>query len=254
MAANTEQGTQTDRGPINYNKLDFNPNADEKNFVGFTREGKPFLACGALAKNKRKGDLCHMSAGQGTAHVGYGRCKYHGGNNTGPKTAEGKAKAAENSRIHGFYSAALSKEEAALFEELKEKQMVGLEYEIYTLKAKILTYLTKWRQKWDAIADKEGEEQADKHTRVWYATGENGQGVRSYYQAGSIDDRALDRALNTLGKLVEKQGRLTQGGGEDLLGQINKELQEASYGQVSVSWGGRAQTRKEGGPANEPRQ
>lgn len=255
MTANNNKASQADRDPSKYNKLDFNPKADEMNFIGFTQDGRPFLACGAKSKNKKKGDLCHMVAGQGTPHVGYGRCKYHGGLSTGPTTPEGKATigriASENNRLHGFYAKALAPEEAKIFEELKTGQVTGLEYEIYALKAKILVYLAKWRERWDAIADKKGPEEADKATRVWYATGENGQGVRSYYHAGSIEDRALDRALNTLGRLVEKHARLTQGAGDDLLNQLNEELKAASYGQVSVSWGGKPQARKEGGGGSD---
>lgn len=236
------------RDPKNIDKKSFHPMADDKNFVALTVRGsKPFLACGAKSKNKKKGDLCHMPAGFGTAHMGYGRCKYHGGTSTGPITEEGKAKAAKNSKIHGFYAAALSPEEAAIFNELVEQDDTGLKFEIMALKSKILVYLQKNRRKWEEVFKSQGEKKADDAIKVWYATGENGQGIRSYYHAGSIDDRALDRALNTLGRLVEKHARLTGEDSSDLVKQINEELKGASYGQVSLSWGGKAQTRQQKG-------
>jgi hypothetical protein len=47
------------------------------------------LRCGA--KTKRHGTPCSL-----TAIYANGRCKFHGGLSTGPKTAEGKIKAAQN--------------------------------------------------------------------------------------------------------------------------------------------------------------
>jgi hypothetical protein len=87
----------------------------------------------------------------------------------------------------------------------------------------------------------EAEAYADQMTKVYYSEGE---GARSFYHAGSLEDRTLDRALNTLGRLVEKHARLNPDNGDDLLGQINAELRAASKGKVSISWGGEAQARK----------
>lgn len=235
--------------PSTIDKKTLHEKADAKNVVGLTTIGrKPYLTCGAKAKNKA--GLCCMTAGQGTDHVGYGRCKYHGGCSTGPKTAEGKAASGGNNTLHGFYMAALSKEEQEIYGQLVEKRNVGLENEIFILKSKILNYLRKWRDKWDAFEAKEGPDQADRNTRVFYKEGEGPGAVRSFYQAGTIEDRALDRALNTLGRLVEKHARLTEESGDDLVSQINAELKAASFGQVSLSWGGKPQSKQEGGGAN----
>ncbi|MNI76035.1 hypothetical protein D3C73_1322320 [compost metagenome] len=65
-----------------------------------------------------------------------------------------------------------------------------------------------------------------------------------WYQPGTIDDRAYVRALEALGRLVEKHARLTPDGGDDLLGQINAELRAASKGKVSISWGDRGAQRR----------
>lgn len=42
--------------------------------VPLNKEGKPI--CGAT---KRNGNACHMAAGQGTDHPGFGTCKFHAG-------------------------------------------------------------------------------------------------------------------------------------------------------------------------------
>jgi hypothetical protein len=273
-------------------KRQLNPKADEKNRIEEIR-GREVLTCGA--KKKRGPGFCKSLAGAGTQHPGYGRCKYCGGSNTGPKTEAGKAVAAANARKHGFYSEALSPAEQAAYEEELANESMGLQHEIYMLKAKIKLYLVNWRKKWDSFykrklaekyvkyrctnpdcrqvivkgeldgkpgyclgrlcgerqleeverwianrTDEEAEAYADSMTRVWYSEGE---GARSYYHAGSLEDRTLDRALNTLGRLIEKHARLNPDNGDDLLGQINAELRAASRGKVSISWGGAAQQR-----------
>lgn len=218
-------------------KRKLHPQADEKNFI----DDRGVLVCGA--RKKHGPGFCRSRAGFGTHHKGYGRCKFCGGSSTGPKTAEGKANSAGNNRTHGLYSAALGEEERALYEEMIEAKENGLMHEILVLKVKIITYLSKWRKKWEEIASREGAEAADKATKVWFNVTENG--ARNYYHAGTIEDKAFDRALNTLGRLVEKHARLTQDNGDDLLAQINAELRAASHGQVSISWGGKAQERVE---------
>lgn len=67
-----------------------------------TKKKKPIPKCGAKKKNGP--GTCGRTAGWGTKHVGSGRCKLHGGSSTGPKTAEGKRKTAENAIKHGAYS------------------------------------------------------------------------------------------------------------------------------------------------------
>ncbi|TVX92211.1 hypothetical protein [Paenibacillus agilis] len=277
-------------------KRQLHKKADEKNRLE-SRRGKTVLCCGANKPIKKGGGFCKALAGTGTDHPGYGRCKYCGGMNTGPKTAAGKAAVSQNARKHGFYSKAISPEEREVYEEQLEEASLGLQHEIYMLKAKILVYLSRWRRRWDRfykaklaeeyvkykcmnpdcgavhvygelevkpgycisakcgekhleeverwVAERtpvEAEEYADRQTKVYFTDGENG---RSYYHAGSLEDRTLDRALNTLGRLIEKHARLTQDSGDDLLTSINKELQAASQGKVSVSWGGKPQARTE---------
>lgn len=282
--------------PLDMNeKRKLHAKADDKNRLEM-RRGKLILTCGANKPERKGGGFCRSRAGAGTQHPGWGRCKYCGGLNTGPKTAEGKAKTSQNARKHGFYSRALSAAEREAYEEQLEDQSLGLQHEIYMLKAKILLYLSDWRKKWDSfykrkLAEKyvkykctnpecghvivrgdleakpgycpaskcaerklveverwvaertpeEAQDYADRMTKVYYSEGD--KGGRSYYHAGTIEDRALDRALNTLGRLIEKHARLTQESGEDLLSQINAELRAASQGKVTVSWGGAAQQR-----------
>src|SRR3989304_4234048 len=78
----------------------FNPKADAMNFIHVGRK-YPNLVCGA--KGRQTGKPCVNPAGFGSEHVGWGRCKYHGGCSTGPKTPEGKAKVGQNGRLHGLY-------------------------------------------------------------------------------------------------------------------------------------------------------
>ncbi|GKU79307.1 hypothetical protein [Paenibacillus sp. L3-i20] len=274
-------------------KSRINAKADQKNRLEIIR-GREVLTCGA---RKKKGPgFCKSTAGAGTQHPGYGRCKYCGGSSTGPKTEEGKSVVANNPRKHGFYSEALSPAEQVAYEEELVTESMGLQHEIYMLKAKIKLYLVNWRKKWESfysrkLAEKyikykclnpdcgrtmvmgalegkpgyclnvkcqdkrlelidswvaertheEAEKYADTQSRVWYSEGE---GARSYYHAGSLEDRTLDRALNTLGRLIEKHARLNPNSSDDLLGQINAELRAASKGKVSISWGGEAQARQ----------
>ena len=207
-------------------KRQLHEKADEKNFIEL-RHGKPILCCGA--RKKKTAGFCRSRAGAGTDHPGYGRCKFCFGNAKGPKTEEGKKKASQNSRIHGLYASALDNEEVAIYDEMAEQKVLGLEHEIYFLKAKIIRYLRNFKNK------------AEKRRAAVEGT-INGY---EWYTAGTIDDRPLMRALETLGRLVEKHSRLTQDSGEDLLSSINKELQQASQGKVSISWGGKPQTREE---------
>ena len=237
--------------PEDYNPYDmelkklFNPKADSMNFIHVARKN-PILVCGA--KGRQSGKPCVNPAGFGTEHTGWGRCKYHGGGSTGPKTPEGKAKSAQNGRLHGLYANVLSPAEREIFESLNsgERKVADLELEIAILKAKILNYLAGWRTKYEEVLAAKGEAEAEKATKVYFNFGE--YGARSYYHAGTIEDNALDRALNTLARMVEKHDRLNGGGGTDIIDKINQELRAASFGKVSVAWGTRqAQARKEGG-------
>lgn len=207
--------------------------ADDKNFIGL-RGTKPVLLCGA--KKKKGPGFCKQVAGAGTVHLGYGRCKFCGGSSTGVKTAAGKAIVSQNNRKHGFYSKVLRGDELKTYEELNEAKAVSLEHEIYMLKAKILTYLEKWQTRID-----EGGEKA----AMQYTTSGLEQ-ERLYYTASAADDRVLQRALETLRRLIDSHNKLNGGNGEGLLDSINKELRAASQGEVTVAWKARpAQQRKD---------
>jgi hypothetical protein len=56
--------------------------------------------CGAVTKGS--GAKCKLPAGHGTPHLGSGRCKFHGGLSSGPKSKRGKAKCARNAERHGL--------------------------------------------------------------------------------------------------------------------------------------------------------
>lgn len=222
-------------------KLRFNSKADDLNFIGTSRK-YPQLLCGDM----RKGKPCRQPAGYGTPHPGYGRCKLHGGCCTGPKTKEGKNVASKNGTIHALYSRALPPEEQAIFNQLSEDKVKGLEFEINMLKTKIISYLERKNREFINYKEKHGEDEAYRRMKVYF--NESDSGARNYYHAGTVEDRPLDRALNTLARLVEKHNKITsEEKGDDLLTRINAELKAASQGQVSISWGGKPQTREEKG-------
>lgn len=203
--------------------------ADAKNFIS-ERSKNLVICCGA--KKKGKDGLCNSLAGMGTKHPGYGRCKYCGGSSTGPKSAEGKAIVAQNNRKHGFYSEVLSLEERDTYEELLEKKQIGLEDEIHMMKAKIKVYLAKYYRKAKA---------GERATIEWYKEGEE----KGYFHAGTIEDRTLTRALETLRRLIDSHAKLTGNDSTTMLDEINAELRAASQQSASDSWGGNAQLRKE---------
>lgn len=215
-------------------KKKIHPKADRLNFVE-ARAGKAVLCCGATRRSK----LCRQLAGTGTLHFGYGRCKYHGGLNTGPKTEEGKAKTSQNARKHGLYSAVLSDEEEEVYQELRKARNVTLMEEIFVQKAKIVVYLRKWKAKHDT-----GGEYA---TKTWRRSSDS---YTEYYYAGTIEDPFLQKAFDQLRRMVDSHAKLTQTSGEDLINQINNELRAASKVDVSASWGGKAVRRE--GTEDEP--
>ncbi|MBM4419816.1 MAG: hypothetical protein FJ033_16145 [Chloroflexi bacterium] len=61
--------------------------------MGSTMAGRTHLRCGARARS-RGGAPCRAPVVPGRA-----RCKLHGGRSTGPRTAEGRMRGAEASRL-----------------------------------------------------------------------------------------------------------------------------------------------------------
>jgi hypothetical protein len=217
-------------------KVQFNPNADRINFVA-NGKGNPKLCCGAM----RNGEPCKKSAGAGTSHLGYGRCKLHGGCSTGPKTEEGKAKSINNNIKHGLYAKTLLPEELETLKEIEEApDFDPLDYAIKVQVVKIISYLQKHSYRFGKDRELEGEEMAYRKSRVICREGD---GVKSFYHAGTIEDNALDRALNTLRRFLKDKAVIDgKDDSEDsILDAINAELRAASKGQVSISWGGNAQ-------------
>lgn len=222
-------------------KVQFHPQADQLNVI-MTTKVNPSLRCGAV----KGGKPCKQPAGAGTSHIGYGRCRLHGGNNTGPKTAEGKARSTLNNVKHGLYSKTLLPEEMTLLNQLEEDSLDVLDYAIKVQTVKIISYLNKHTDRFAKDRELEGEEIAYRKSRVICREGD---GMKSFYHAATIEDNALDRAFNTLRRLVG-QKHLIDGKDDsesDIMDAINTELRAASRGQVSISWGGNAQNN---GPGN----
>jgi len=219
----------------------FHEKADKLNFIG-QPSGRPQLLCGAVRKGKR----CHVAAGRGTNHAGYGRCKYHGGCNTGPKTEEGKARSSQNSRKNGFYSKAMTQQQYEIYQQVAAAG-ISLDAEISLWRVLILSYLQKSTLKWQRIYEENlqrGEDvacsSADKAIQRSdiTITGPDGAPRGLVYHIGSADDVVLMKALDVLGRLIASQDKLRLPGTSsagDIIQQVNIELQAASYGQVSIS-------------------
>lgn len=224
-------------------KRRFHQQADAKNVIAKSRKNYN-LCCGAITRGK----VCKNPAGMGTGHKGFGRCKIHGGLNTGPKTEEGRARIAaavgERSRTHGLYSRILLPEEETILEEIEAKEdFNALDYSIKVQTVKIISYLQKHKDRFVKDRDLEGEEIAYKKSRVICREGD---GMKTFYHAGTIEDNALDRALNTLRRMIG-QKHVIEGrddGPDDIMAALNAELKAASRGEVSISWGGQAQSKE----------
>lgn len=203
--------------------------ADAKNLVGI-RGKSVALLCGAKKKKNRGDGVCRSIAGTGTQHPGFGRCKFCGGNNTGPRSPEAKARVSQNARKHGFYSKVLTQEERDTYEELLVDRKVGLEDEIFLMKAKILSYLGEYNRRGKA---------GRKATLELVNTGES----VNYFHAGTIEDPVLTRALETLRRMVDSFAKLTGQDSSNMIDDINKELREASQKSAIDSWSTPAQDR-----------
>lgn len=222
--------------PENYDPYDmrlktkFHAKADKKNVIAVVRNS-PTLCCGAITGSK----FCKNSAGAGTDHLGYGRCRIHGGCSTGPKTPEGRAKANKNNIKHGLYMKTLLPGEENIFNQLNaEDDPKSLAYEINILKTKIIAYLMRQSETYQKNVEEYGEDVAYKKSMVWHTESESG---RTCYHAGTIEDPSLDRALRTLRSLVETHNRLSgDEDSNDIVDVINKELKAASQGKIALSW------------------
>jgi hypothetical protein len=245
-------------------KKQINPAADDLNFVIF-RTGAYVLGCGA--RRRGRSGICGRIAGTGTDHPGVGRCVNHAGTSTGPNTPEGKAISATNATKHGLYAKLLLPEELEIFKTMvAQEKPDSLEMEINLLKTKILSYIRKYKlkaqkalelAKLEGCTNEQAIEKMDEAIKIWASTlveveGEDGRPVQEarsthYYHAATVEDRALDRALNTLGRLVEKHARINGESAQNELESINAQLRAASNGIVTISWGGQAPARKAGG-------
>ncbi len=78
-----------------------------------------FKRCGA--KSKRHGRACVQPA------MSNGRCRFHGGKSTGPKTEAGRLKIAQAHYKHGLYTAE-AKAERRYFNQLVHEWRESLKY------------------------------------------------------------------------------------------------------------------------------
>lgn len=140
------------------------------------RKGNPIL-CNALSK--RTGELCKNLA------RGNGKCRNHGGNSTGPKTAEGRKRISEANSIHKFKTGEhvpiwfdmlrpqeqsmlelIPKDAAPLLEQeimlttVRERRMLDhimqLEDKLYAGEAETVSVQESWKR--HLLKDEEGED------------------------------------------------------------------------------------------------
>lgn len=202
-------------------KREIHPKADAKNFLD-VRQGKVVLRCGA--RKKRKDGLCKSLAGAGTSHPGYGRCKYCGGSNTGPKTEEGRQKSAQNARKHGLYAAYLTPNSQEIYEDLRKRKNHGVNEEIAFLKTKAVEYLQYVGIQRQARGKKGLMRQQFR------------KGDVSEYEMGSIEDPYIHKTMEQIRRLVATNNALSVNTDDDLLDEINRELREASKAVAYKSW------------------
>lgn len=202
-------------------KRKIHPKADAKNFLD-VRQGKVVLRCGA--RKKRKDGLCKSLAGAGTSHPGYGRCKYCGGSNTGPKTEEGRQKSAQNARKHGLYAAYLTPNSQEIYEDLRKRKNHGVNEEIAFLKTKAVEYLQYVGIQRQARGKKGLMRQQFR------------KGDVSEYEMGSIEDPYIHKTMEQIRRLVATNNALSVNTDDDILDEINRELREASKAVARKSW------------------
>lgn len=203
-------------------KREIHPQADAKNFLD-VRQGKVVLRCGA--RKKKKDGLCKSIAGAGTNHSGYGRCKYCGGSNTGPKTEKGRQKSAQNARKHGLYAAYLTPNSQEVYEDLRKRKNHGVNEEIAFLKTKMVEYLQYVGIQRQAMGLKGTKRQTYRN------------GLLFEYEMGSIEDPYIQKTMEQIRRLVATNNALSTNTDVELIDEINKELREASKRAALTSWG-----------------
>lgn len=82
---------------------------------------------GCTARSKRTGDQCRAPAMKGRT-----TCKTHGGKSTGPRTPEGKARAAAAKTKHGQDTNAARAVRHAAKEQLQDLETIGRELGLIT--------------------------------------------------------------------------------------------------------------------------
>ncbi len=145
--------------------------------------------CGAIT---RSGAPCRRLPASGKQ-----RCRLHGGASTGPKTCDGKLRAAHPT--HGIYSTALGAEEVADIEQGK----VTLSQELTVARVQLRRALLAW-EKWNT-ANPEGLP-ADEHVRTHNDRGEGTTIRRRRPDLWGI----IDRCLGRIGRLAEQHAKVEE--------------------------------------------
>jgi len=151
--------------------------------------------CGATAKST--GEPCKLAAGYGTDHLGEGRCKYHGGCNTGPKPENMKKN--KNSVKTGEYETlwydTLDDNEKQKLEEMTTSILEQLDHEIK------LTNIRIGRMMGRIENLKEKEEIVTKTTEQTFIDSEG-------YAAGGNVTEEKENTLNQINNIEEALTRV----------------------------------------------
>lgn len=147
---------------------------EEREFLDSLPKKKPGKKCNARTPNSPTG-YCRLNPGQGTDHLGKGRCKYHGGS-------------AGRKIIHGLYSKKLPSTIRNEFEKLaKSPELVDLSSELALTKSLLLNFL-------ESMEDK----LTDADSNWWIQESKTG------YQSISAEASVMIKMLESMGKIFTR--------------------------------------------------
>lgn len=134
---------------------------------------------------------------------GGGKCRYHGGNSTGPRTAAGKAKTRHNSTKDGIYSSTLNEQDRQWLDELTEGD--SLDQEIRLARLQIRRALAAW-EKWEG----ENPEPILPTVDGIQRTDAKGRTTAEVHRRRPDLYAIIDRALGRVGRLVQQQATVIE--------------------------------------------
>lgn len=177
--------------------------ADNIGNPGRLRNDEPADICGA---HNKRGSICKLKAGFGTDHVGFGRCKFHGGCSKGVK---GNKNALKTGEYETFYYDLLTDDEKVVYQAEKMEKEEQVKNELRLLSIRERRMLERVNELKELLDD--GEQYVE--TDITHQVGDNGG------EFGGVDmvtqkrehlhtrllafEAALTRVQNVKAKLIE---------------------------------------------------